>query len=118
MWFYTRAFVGVGFDYSVIALKIGIYGQLDLDSYNYFLTRTYAAGQDLKAQRTTLHAELGLKFVAQLLFLNIESTFLSTDQISIDGSVCRRRADVEDRRYRGYGKLDGKDRLPDGHSRI
>lgn len=86
MWFYTRAFVGVGFDYSVIALKIGIYGQLDLDSYNYFLTRTYAAGQDLKAQRTTLHAELGLKFVAQLLFLNIESTFLSTDQISIDGA--------------------------------
>lgn len=81
MWFYTRAFLGLGIDYSIVALKIGIYGQIDLDNYNYFLTRSYAAGKNLASQRTTLHAELALKFVAQLLFFNVEATFLSLDQI-------------------------------------
>lgn len=87
LWCYMRAFVGVGFDYSIVALKIGVYGQLDLDTYCYLLTRTYAADQKLlNSQKITLHAELGLKLVAQLLFMNVESTFLSTDQISSGGA--------------------------------
>ena len=86
IWFYIRAFAGIGVDYSVIALKIGIYGQVDVDNYNYFLTRTYAKNADLKSQRTTLHAELGIKFLFKILFISYEKVIASTDGIKIDGA--------------------------------
>lgn len=87
LWFYARAFAGLGFDYSVIALKVGIFGQVDVDNYNYFLTRTYASGKDLRAQRTTLHPELGIKFLFKLLFLSYEHVFATTDDIQAGDAV-------------------------------
>ncbi|MGN1186853.1 MAG: hypothetical protein ACI4R6_00025, partial [Lachnospiraceae bacterium] len=63
------------------------YGQVDVDNYNYFLTRTYAKNADLKAQRTTLHAELGIKFLFKLFFISYEKVFASTDGIKLDGGT-------------------------------
>ena len=40
---YVHAFGGIGFDYSIVALKIGLFGNLDVDSQNKFLSRTYLA---------------------------------------------------------------------------
>lgn len=31
IYLYLRLFVGAGFDYSVVAMKIGMYGQVDVD---------------------------------------------------------------------------------------
>ena len=42
---YVHAFGGIGFDYSVVALKIGLFGNLDVDSQNKFLSRTYLADE-------------------------------------------------------------------------
>lgn len=49
---YVHAFGGIGFDYSVVALKIGLFGNLDVDSQNKFLSRTYLA--DEKSTRSTV----------------------------------------------------------------
>lgn len=40
---YVEAFGGFGFDYSLIALKIGLFGKLDVNSQNRFLSREYLA---------------------------------------------------------------------------
>ena len=44
MYFYIRAFAGVGFDVSVVAFKIGVFGQLNLDMQ-------YKSGGKLEYQR-------------------------------------------------------------------
>ena len=41
MYFYIRAFAGVGFDVSVVAFKIGVFGQLNLDMQYKWLNRGY-----------------------------------------------------------------------------
>lgn len=38
---YIDAFGGVGFDYSLLALKTGLFGRLTGDTTNHFLSRTY-----------------------------------------------------------------------------
>ena len=77
---YVNAFGGVGFDFSVIALKIGLYGELGVDSQNKFLSRTYLANADdrqLSGQGLNTTGEVGIKFVAKFLFISYETNLVS-----------------------------------------
>ncbi len=72
---YVNAFGGFGFDYAIVALKIGLFGELSVDSQNQFLTR--AADEDLQGQKLTLGSQVGIKFVAQFLFISYEAVLAS-----------------------------------------
>lgn len=77
---YVHAFGGIGFDYSVVALKIGLFGNLDVDSQNKFLSRTYLADQakrQINGQALGIRSEVGIKFVASFLFISYEAVIAS-----------------------------------------
>ncbi|MEA1962143.1 MAG: S-layer homology domain-containing protein [Bacillota bacterium] len=87
---YIYAFGGLGIDYTVIALKVGVFGQLVLENENQFLNRNYldteianqAAGYNqtekaLSGSRLNLAGQVGIKFVAKLLFISYQATFAS-----------------------------------------
>ena len=77
---YVHAFGGIGFDYSVVALKIGLFGNLDVDSQNKFLSRTYLADEkkrQINGQALGITSEVGLKFVATFLFISYEAVIAS-----------------------------------------
>jgi putative cell wall-binding protein len=77
---YVNAFGGLGFDYSVVALKIGLFGKLAFDNQNKFLSRTYLADgvkRQINGQALQLSGEVGIKFVAQLLFISYELVLAS-----------------------------------------
>ena len=72
---YVNAFGGLGFDYSVVALKIGLFGTVAFDNQNKFLSRTYLAEESkrqIRGQALQLSGEVGIKFVAQMLFISFE----------------------------------------------
>lgn len=71
---YIDAFGGLGFDYSIIALKIGLFGRLTADSTNTFLSRTYLQkDQQLNGQALGISGEVGIKFFAKFLFVSYEA---------------------------------------------
>lgn len=77
---YVHAFGGIGFDYSVVALKIGLFGNLDVDSQNKFLSRTYLADETMRqinGQALGIQSEVGIKFVATFLFISYEAVIAS-----------------------------------------
>ena len=77
---YVHAFGGIGFDYSVVALKIGLFGNLDVDSQNKFLSRTYLddkAKRQINGQALGIRSEVGIKFVASFLFISYEAVIAS-----------------------------------------
>ena len=77
---YVKAFGGFGFDFAVVALKIGVYGQLGIDSQNKFLSRTYlqnSADRQLNGQGLNASGEVGIKFVAKFLFISYEAKLAS-----------------------------------------
>ncbi len=77
---YVHAFGGIGFDYSVVALKIGLFGNLDVDSQNKFLSRTYLADKEkrqINGQALGISSEVGIKFVATFLFISYEAVIAS-----------------------------------------
>ena len=77
---YVHAFGGIGFDYSVVALKIGLFGNLDVDSQNKFLSRTYLANEtkrQINGQALGITSEVGIKFVASFLFISYEAVIAS-----------------------------------------
>lgn len=77
---YVHAFGGIGFDYSVVALKIGLFGNLDVDSQNKFLSRTYLADKtkhQINGQALGISSEVGIKFVATFLFISYEAVIAS-----------------------------------------
>ena len=77
---YVHAFGGIGFDYSVVALKIGLFGNLDVDSQNKFLSRTYLADttkRQINGQALGIESEVGIKFVATFLFISYEAVIAS-----------------------------------------
>lgn len=80
---YINAFGGFGFDYSIIAVKIGVFGEIDLTFNNEFLNRPYLTphplGYDkLWAGRLTSSGRVGLKFVAKFLFFSYQAVIAST----------------------------------------
>ena len=77
---YVHAFGGIGFDYSVVALKIGLFGNLGVDSQNKFLSRTYLADRtkhQINGQALGFQSEVGIKFVASFLFISYEAVIAS-----------------------------------------
>jgi len=68
---YFRAFGGLGFDYSVIALKIGLYGQVDFDAQLRWLNKIGSDRAEF-AYNISLQGEVGISFKAKLLFLSYE----------------------------------------------
>ena len=77
---YVHAFGGIGFDYSIVALKIGLFGNLGVDSQNKFLSRTYLADEtkrQINGQALGIQSEVGIKFVARFLFISYEAVIAS-----------------------------------------
>ncbi len=87
---YIYAFGGLGYDFSVAALKIGVFGQLTLENENKFLNRNYLesaianqnAGYNqtekaLSGSSLTLSGQIGIKAVVKLLFIKYSKTFCS-----------------------------------------
>ena len=77
---YLNAFGGIGFDYSVIAFKFGVFGQIALDSRNTWLNREYLADESerkLNGQRLTLEGRVGIRFYARFLFISYEKILTS-----------------------------------------
>ena len=91
---YMRAFAGVGFDISVVALKVGIYGQINIDLKSHWLTREYLRGDansrnlsyNQKGDRQddtywglnlTATGTVGIQFLAKFLFFSYETVFAS-----------------------------------------
>ena len=77
---YVEAFGGFGFDYSLIALKIGLFGKLDVNSENSFLSREYLADeskQQLNGQYLDIQSEVGIKFEAVFALISYEKVLAS-----------------------------------------
>lgn len=79
---YLSAFGGFGFDYSVVAVKIGIFGKINLDYDLEFVNRSYLSpppygyGQ-LYGIELGLTGQVGIKFVAKFLFISYEAVLAS-----------------------------------------
>lgn len=75
---YISAFGGVGFDYSIVALKIGLFGKLTGDSTNKFLSQPYLSGkQQYNSQALGVEGEVGIKVVVKLLFISYDGALVS-----------------------------------------
>lgn len=82
--FYAKAFGGFGFDYSVVAVKIGVFGQINVLYNSEFLNRSYLYphpnGYDkIFAMDVSLKGQVGIKFVAKLLFISYEQVLASME---------------------------------------
>lgn len=80
--FYVSAFGGFGFDYSIVALKIGVFGKINLDYELEFLNRSYLGPPpqgygELFGIELGLTGQVGIKFVAKLLFISYEAVLAS-----------------------------------------
>ena len=77
---YVEAFGGIGFDYSLIALKIGLFGKLDVNSENSFLSREYLSDEgkrQLNGQYLDIQSEVGIKFEAVFTVITYEKVLVS-----------------------------------------
>lgn len=77
---YVEAFGGIGFDYSLIALKIGLFGKLDVNSENSFLSREYLAEESkrqINGQYLDIKSEVGIKFEAVFALISYEKVLAS-----------------------------------------
>lgn len=91
---YLRLFAGVGFDYSVAALKLGIYGKISYDMRCRWLNRPYlsdhqnayllSTGEEfdgkkvnLNGQHFAINGEIGLEFIVKVLFVTYQKTLFS-----------------------------------------
>ena len=77
---YVEAFGGIGFDYSLIALKIGLFGKLDVNSQNRFLSRDYLADADRRqtnGQYLDIQSEVGIKFEAVFALISYKKVLAS-----------------------------------------
>lgn len=77
---YIRAFVGIGFDYSIIALRIGIFGQVDVSFETAFLSRNYLSDtslRELNGQYLGLLGTIGIEFAVTILFISYEKVLAS-----------------------------------------
>lgn len=79
---YISAFGGLGFDLSLVALKIGVFGKANLDYSAEFVNKPYMIeGDGLYAYLTTLgvSGQVGVKFVAKFLFVSYETVLASVE---------------------------------------
>ncbi len=77
---YVEAFGGFGFDFSLIALKIGLFGKLDVNSRNRFLSRKYLEDENQRqtnGQYLDIQSEVGIKFKAVFALISYEKVLAS-----------------------------------------
>ena len=77
---YVEAFGGFGFDFSLIALKIGLFGKLDVNSQNRFLSRKYLEDENQRqtnGQYLDIQSEVGIKFKAVFALISYEKVLAS-----------------------------------------
>ncbi len=77
---YVEAFGGIGFDYSVIAAKIGVFGRITLENTTSWLNRDYLADSGkrvIDGDKLTLEGIVGIKAVLKFLFFSKSWTFAS-----------------------------------------
>ncbi|NLB77309.1 MAG: hypothetical protein GX796_00250, partial [Clostridiaceae bacterium] len=74
---YIRAFAGLGFDYSVVAVKIGLFGQVSVDAQFAFLNQPHISATAVQGRRLDVRGEVGVEFVAKLLFVSYEKILAS-----------------------------------------
>lgn len=99
IYLYLKFFSGVGFDYSIAALKLGIYGQIELDMQFAWLNRPYmdsdtkvvnaadgssnrdedgnAISYNLNGQHFKVDGQIGLEFYIKILFIKYEKVLFS-----------------------------------------
>ena len=93
IYLYLKVFAGLGVDYSVVALKIGIFGQISLDMRFRWLSRPYledhhqswllstgAQNKDsatLNGQHYRISGTIGIEFVVKFLFISYEKALYS-----------------------------------------
>lgn len=79
---YIKAFVGIGFDITVLAIKFGVFGQVDLDNYNAFLyykDQDTGKIKDIAGQHTELTGTVGIEFYLKILFFKYRKVLASKD---------------------------------------
>ena len=72
----VEAFAGLGFDLSIVALQLGIYGAIGAD-VNFLLLTSNDVGVK-NGTKLTISGEIGLKLKVKLLFISYTSKFAST----------------------------------------
>ena len=72
---YLQAFAGVGFDYAVLAMKLGFYGQIGLDASIMWLNRN--GGGAIQGEQLNVTGEVGAKFQIEILFISYEKILWS-----------------------------------------
>lgn len=94
LFLYARVFAGIGFDISVIAFKVGIFGQIDADLRFQWLNRPYLDSYEGKAisdvgpENTrqdsamegldfSVTGTMGIEFFVKFLFVSYEQIFAS-----------------------------------------
>ncbi len=81
---YLRAFAGFGFDVAIVALKIGMFGQINMEHYSQFLSRTYRkTDKQLQGHRTELTGIIGIEFILKVFFIKYRKTLASTNLPSL-----------------------------------
>lgn len=109
IYLYLRFFAGVGFDYSIVAFKLGVFGQVDLDMQFQWLNRPYMDSYDriinaadaranrdengveqdynLDGQHFEITGQVGLEFIMKLLFISYEKVLFSFSFNLLDEST-------------------------------
>lgn len=93
LYLYLKFFAGIGFDYSVVAAKVGVFGQVDLDMAFQWLNRPYMDSEDtvmnvadqstnqgsynLDGQSFKIRGTVGLEALFKLLFISYEKILCS-----------------------------------------
>ena len=88
VYLYLKFFAGVGFDYAIVAFKLGIYGQLDINLDFAWLNRPYMGDgiynvadggtkEVTDGQHIAINGEVGLEFEVRVLFFRYKKTLWS-----------------------------------------
>lgn len=77
---YVEAFGGIGFDYSVIAAKIGMFGRVTIENTTSWLNRNYLKdNQTMVGNKLKLGGIVGIKAIIKFLFFSKSWTFASLE---------------------------------------
>ncbi len=81
---YLQAFGGIGFDYAVLALKVGLYGRVGLDATLRWLN---AIDQSAKfGAEIGMEGEIGVKLQVEVLFISYEKILWSQPIFNYSGA--------------------------------
>ena len=107
---YFKAFAGVGFDYSVVALKIGLFGRISLDAQFAWLNQPYAKSKK-NGQSLTVNGQIGIEADAKFLFVS-ETYILTSRNFKIAGATYNDWEKIQTTwKEIGKGSSDNLDRL-------